>query len=156
MTVNPVTAEDVEFIASRLRAADLAELKAASESTTPLETIQRALIHSDEAFVYCNGDTPVAIGGVVHRTEIDGAAPWLLGTEDIFKHPKTLITASTKKVNEWLAKYKFLTIAVHVENEHSIQFIEHLKFNHTNTVKLHDWFYIYTRSLENVRRCKST
>lgn len=148
MTISPVTAEDVEFIASRLRAADIAELKAASETTSPLETIQRALIHSDESFVYCNGDTPIAIGGVVHRTELDGGAPWLLGTEEIFKHPRTLLKASTKKINEWLSKYKFLTIAVHVENKQSIQFIEHLGFNCMNTVKLNDWFYIYTRSLE--------
>lgn len=111
----------------QFREADVAEVLA-STGLTPRESLELSLTDKDEAYVMLNSAKEVfGAFGVGAALPIFGT-PWMLATDEILKHQKTLLRLSRKKVAEWVEQYGFLVNFVDSRNTASIKWLEWLGF----------------------------
>jgi hypothetical protein len=126
-------ADDVAFIAERMRLGDVAEL-AASSGRTPLEALSRAQKLSDRSWTVLVDGVPEAMFGIAVRGD-DGCA-WLLGTDWLdspaarrpFAQHSYSYVAKMHKLAPRLYNY------VDARNERSIQWLLHLGFGAADIV----------------------
>ena len=123
LTTRTTTTEDVEWVASHLREADLEEVKA-STGRSPLETltlgVDGSIIHES---ILADSDKPIAIFGVV-ETAPNTAAVWMLGTKEIETHAKPWLRQSKKAMSELNEKYELLYSYVDARNTLHIRWLK--------------------------------
>lgn len=129
LTVRPPRSTDFPYLADHLRAADRAEVLAACGQVNVLETLVRCAARSSHAWVWAEGETPVAIFGVTPISLLGGVgSPWLLGTDAVFDHPRALMADSRRYLSLVRETYPILYNYVDARNARSIRYLRRLGF----------------------------
>lgn len=90
MTLRPASGAHIGTIARRMRDHDVREC--AGFGHTPRQALRLALTTSSMAWTACVGDRAEAMFGLVVTSALGGeGAPWMLGTDEIYRHPRELI-----------------------------------------------------------------
>jgi hypothetical protein len=126
--VIPAKPEHIEYIAPRMRRADVEEIKAAS-GKSPREALEFSFDRSNEAWALIYDGKPAAMFGVGWISILSGmAAPWLLGTDLVQDHYRHFLRGS----RWWFARissgYDVLTNIVDDRNDVSKRWLEFLGF----------------------------
>lgn len=115
-------------LAGRLKAADVAEIKATS-GDTPEDALVLSLALSPTAYTWLHNDEPVAMFGVSPMEHRPGVGiPWLLTSPEALKHSTFLLRNSAPYVREFLRDYPYLENHVDCRNTASIQWLAWLGF----------------------------
>lgn len=134
--MRPITAEDVEAIAPRLRAADALEIQR-SIGEPALAVLQRSVEASNgrAGVVLFDGQLACAYGIVQHDTLGTAAVPWLLTTDVVEKHKTAFFRIAKFVVDKWAEEYPVLVQLVDDEYEGAKAFLRSLGFQLQTLVK---------------------
>tara|TARA_R100001460_G_scaffold107919_1_gene157583 strand:- start:617 stop:1081 length:465 start_codon:yes stop_codon:yes gene_type:complete len=125
--------DDIDYIASNMRKADRDEVWA-SDRCTPLEALTISYGMSKPCFTGMDGQTPVAMFGVVPLLENIGSI-WLLGTDVISDSKPISFLRWSKKFFPTLTKsYDMVCNRVDGRNKVHIKWIKWLGFTFINEV----------------------
>lgn len=105
----------VKYIEKHLRPIDQKELQGAYTSAT------KCAMHEfcDNFLAFGEKDEPIAIYGIV-KYPIDGRrAVWMVGTTDIKKYKKELITMGFKEIGRFIKEYGPITNYISIDNDES-------------------------------------
>lgn len=121
----PARCRHIATIARRMRAADADECRAMA-GLSPLDGLRSSMLRSEAYTALVNGQ-PEAMFGTSDINVLAGiGSAWLLGTDEVTRHPKEFLRMS----REWLAKpftrYSVLRNVVSVENSASIRWLKWL------------------------------
>lgn len=120
---------DAAWFAARLRPADAAELTAASGPD--LENTLALAIETSHgrAFVASGDEGPFALFGFAPLGLLaDMASPWMVGTDTLFRHGRTLNRFGRAYCAAALQEFRALVNFVDVRNTVSIAWLKHLGF----------------------------
>jgi hypothetical protein len=138
MRVDLVSARltDVGPIASRMRACDRAECVAMGR--TPKEGLRIGLRMSLRAVTIRIDGRPEGMFGAVPVSLIGGAGvPWLLGTDELYRHRRAWALLGPRVVGDMLATFRSLENVVSVSNERAIRFLAHVGFHVGGPAQIH-------------------
>lgn len=129
--------DDVVYMASRLRRADLDEIKAAT-GRGPLSALEEGYRHGP-AWVGAHGGKPFMIWGVVPlNLGYDcHAAPWMLATDGLLSHAREVAKRSREEVNKLFGWAHVLTNCVDARNTVHIRWLRWCGFSF---LKIHERF----------------
>lgn len=121
--------DDVE-IAGRLRADDLAELRAA-RGPNVRRTVAEALMFSKGSGWACeiDGELAAIFGFAPYSLTSDTAAPWLLGTDALTRIPRVLVAQGRCYCREALGRFPVLRNFVDARNVVSIRWLRRIGFD---------------------------
>lgn len=109
--VRPAVRADAEYIASRLRAEDRAEVEAAT-GRSPSEIVPLSFDLSTQCYAIRHAfdsqvdDQPCALFGVADDAEVEGLGlVWLLATEDVFDVRASVLEAAPYYLNTMSTRY---------------------------------------------------
>ena len=124
------TADGIEHIATNLRAADAAELRAASGSGDTPTLIRMSVLSSDSVVMAVNPyGVPVALLGVGTVSLIyNTGCPWLVGTDDLDRYRRALIACGRIYTAAMLQQYACLENHVDARNKRTVAWLQHLGF----------------------------
>lgn len=112
----PAQAEHIVALWPRLRAADVAEIWAASRSE-PLDALCRAVKVSSEAWAGLVDGKVVCLFGVAPVSIMGGkGSPWMLGSDLIDRHAVTFLRRCRGVVSRWRTVYPTLENVVDARN----------------------------------------
>lgn len=118
---------DAEHIATHMRAADVAELRALGES--PLRSLQRGQWLSTRTMVAEVDGTPAAMFGVVPVSLLGGeGCPWMLGTDAVPLHRRAVMRISRSYIRNMLQEYPILANHVHACNRTAVHWLARIGF----------------------------
>lgn len=129
LTVRPARSEDVPFIASRMRRADVEEIKAAA-NVTPEEALTMGLLHSLRplAAEAPNGD-PVCMFGVGQTYDPLVGSVWLLGTDAVKDNRLSFLRLSKTMTTEFHRDFPVLSNFVDERNTVHIEWLRWLGYS---------------------------
>lgn len=120
----PATVEHVEFLASRLRRADLEEIDALSFADGVETSLLLSFSLSDECYVWLVGGEPAAIFGVAPMVDVPGTGcPWFLGTDKVREERRFFLTNSREWIAHFNRRYPLLENFVSPNNLLSIRWL---------------------------------
>jgi len=123
----PADQQSLEHIAQNMRQADIEEILASSYMD-PLTSLMWSKAISDYCSIMKINGTPIAVFGLVRDNALCGdGSPWLLGTNEIDRHPKSYLKASKQIVAEMLKVCPKLSNYVHAKNEASVRYLRKLQ-----------------------------
>jgi hypothetical protein len=118
-------------LAPRMRAADLAEVRA-SNGCGPLEALLEALHHSEIARTALFDGRVACMWGVEHvRWSIFSGrvgAAWLLTSDLVEKHPRTFWRGCKEELPKLLRSYDMLINAIDARHAMALRWARHLSF----------------------------
>lgn len=128
IVVRPMIADDVETIATAVRAADRAEIEEGCGS--PIESaLALGLRASVAPLVICWNETPLAAFGEVSHSPCAGIGiPWLISTTAIEQHARPFLRACRPLLGQMLARHSTLVNYVDDRNTAAIRWLEWLGF----------------------------
>lgn len=115
-------AGDAASVAARMRAADVAECRAAGLDD-PLRALEQSIETSVIRFTIQVDGAPAAITGLAPLGGAligDTGVPWLLGTDQVRQHARALIRQAGPYIRSMLRVYPVLLNFVHAENHAAI------------------------------------
>lgn len=129
VTFRPVAPGDVTHIAAHLRAADRDEVIATRGEGADIEAvIASAVARSVLAWAADDGE-PVAVFGLGAVSLLQGiGTPWLLGTDRLWRHPRTLIVEGRRYLSTMRTVYPHLVNYVDARNDVSIRWLKRIGF----------------------------
>lgn len=110
----------IKYIEEHLRLIDQKELQGAYTSVT------KCAMHEfcDNFLVFGEKDEPIAIYGIV-KYPIDGLhAVWMVGTTDIKKYKKELITMGFEEISRFIKEYGPVTNYISIDNNKSRRWLK--------------------------------
>lgn len=116
------TPEDGESLAPRLRAADALELELAGA------TIRQSIKLSSEVWAVEEEGTVIALAGLALVERTNAGVPWMVGSDDLLKHPIRLVREGRLFVARWEKQCAVLTNFVHAENLAGIEWLKCIGF----------------------------
>lgn len=120
--------EDIAYLGLNMRQADTVEVWA-SDRMTPVEAVQYSVDKSSFVSAAVINGTVIAIFGLVRDNILsDTGVPWLLGTDDIYKHYRVFVRNSRELFEQFTDICPNLVNYVHNENANSIKYLESLGF----------------------------
>lgn len=120
--------EHIDWIAPRMRRADVDEVRAAS-GKSPREALEFSLDRSNEAYTVIFDNEPAAMFGVGWINIINGVgAPWLLGTDAVEQNYRVFLRGSLWWVKQLSSRYDLLTNVVDDRNTVSKRWLAFLGF----------------------------
>lgn len=123
----PAQPEHIEPIASRMRAADKEEVGAFGRS--PDQALHLGLISSVDCYTAMIDGKPEGILGLRPLNILEGeGAPWLLGTEELYRHPRAWLHLAPKIISRWRDSTKSLSSLVGKKNARAIRLLRRLGF----------------------------
>jgi len=123
-------------IATKMRAMDRMEAEALGRS--PKEALRNGLRLSLSAFTAMDGDKPVAMLGVVPAALMGGKGIiWMLGTDEVFRNGRALLTLAPPVLNYWLETFSVLENIVAVENTAAIRCLRRWGFKIGDRQQVH-------------------
>lgn len=132
--VLPTKPGDAEILAARMRAPDLAEIHAAS-GQPPLKVIQAAIAATDQPMTAFFDGELACIFGVAPLNFLAGqGAPWMLGSNQIDRHPGVFIKRCGDYIAEMASSYQHLLNYVDARNTRSIRWLKRMGFNFHDAV----------------------
>lgn len=121
--------EDIAPIAKGMRAADRAEVWAASRRT-PEQALSFSYKNSAQVFTGLADGTPFVMFGVGEQSRLLGVGvPWLLGTDEIARHTVPFLRCCGFWTKRLLADYRVLKNHVDNRNRLSIRWLQWLGFS---------------------------
>lgn len=121
----PARGKHVNTIAKRMRAADAAECETMA-GLTPRVGLRLSMKRSSAFTVLING-RPEAMFGTSDLNVLAGiGSAWMLGTDEVDRHPKDLLRLSPEWVAKLFARYEVLRNVVSVDNAASIRWLRWL------------------------------
>lgn len=124
----PAQLSDIDLLAPRMRASDRAEVMA-SHGHTPRQALEYSLATSTYAWTGWVGDQPVCMFGVTPISVLGGqGSPWLLGSDELCRWPKTFLRRCRPCVAAMLSVYPLLDNLVHDDNVVSKKWLRWLGF----------------------------
>lgn len=129
--LRPLMAGDIEQLAPRLRAADLAELQALhGPGVDVLSTLSMSVQCSDEPLVIDIDGRAEAVLGCAPMSLLDGlGVPWLLGSDALTAHPRFMVAEGRRVVAGWSARHRQLRNMVDTRNTRSIRWLRAIGFS---------------------------
>lgn len=119
----------IEYVAARMREADRVEVMAAC-GHSPMEALQEAVSKSQVGSTVLIDGEPVAIMGLAKGTVLTTVgAPWMLGTDVLFRHPRKMLEWGRTVVAAMLEDVDALVNYVHADNTASIRWLKRLGFS---------------------------
>lgn len=126
----PPTTGDIERLVERMRPQDLAECLASGH--TDLRAVLRDAVATSTWAVAVDVDRELAciFGLAPIGTLVDGrAAPWLLGTDLVPKHRRTLARLAPRYISFMLQTHPHLLNFVHARNTVAVGWLKHMGFS---------------------------
>lgn len=102
----PATDDDIASVAARMRESDVLEVAAAS-GRSPLVALRESVRDSDAAFAAVFGDRAEAIFGFQYHGGV-GADIWMLGTPELRKHARVMVTEGRRILDAWCEHFPVL------------------------------------------------
>lgn len=103
----PAEAEDVEFLASRLREADVREVRALGYRSARA-ALEASLASSDVAFTGLIDGVPAMVFGAGAPVFAESGMVWALGTDLLTAHPRAMLLHGREKIRELLEFFPVL------------------------------------------------
>lgn len=131
MRVRDVRVADLALLATHLRDDDRRELAAARGEGTPVAgLIVRAVHQSSHCWTAANDDDDaIAVFGVAPISMLGGlGSPWLLATDEAFRHPRALVTEGRRYLAIMRTLYPRMVNHVDARNLRSIRWLKRLGF----------------------------
>ena len=129
--LRPASVDDIWWVSSRLRAADLAELQALHGPEVDVQRVLwRAVRVSDIgiAAVLPDGE-PIALLGVAPISLVSAeGSPWMLGTERVFEQPRAALELGRRMTTGWMSRYRLLQNWVDARNDMSLRWLRRIGF----------------------------
>lgn len=129
--LRPATVDDIWWVASRLRAADLAELQALHGTGVDVQRVLwRAVRVSDIGMAaIAPGGEPIALCGVAPVSLVSGeGSPWMLGTDQVERQARAAVVIGRHLVTEWAQQYRLLQNWVDARNRVSVRWLARIGF----------------------------
>ena len=123
---------DVKYIASRLRKADLIELKANSPSS-PDVALMHSVWLSNPCYTICLYGEPIALFGLCPQKEV--GVIWMMGTDKVLHIKQTFLRASKEWLNYFLELKPVLFNFIHEKNTLHIKWLRWLGFSIINKLE---------------------
>lgn len=133
----PATSEDICHVAEHMRAVDIEELKAL-HGQDPLTALEQSVALTERPYAAVNGDgVAIAILGIGGDPITGHGMPWLLGTEEVARHPREMVRSARRMVKHGLqSDYRAYSGVVHVENTPSVRYLTALGFKMSEPFKV--------------------
>jgi hypothetical protein len=153
LRIAPATAADATELAPILRAEDVEEIRALS-GEQPLNALLYSVALSDESYAVRDDQGIVSLFGVG-----PGGAVWLLGSDKMFKYPKSLVRLCRQWLEDWAPRYPRLYALADARNTSHLKLLDHLGVTwvreaHVRGVLFKEFHYVPTRRAR-VRRHRS-
>ena len=117
----------VGIIANRMRADDV--LECAGFGHSPKQGLRSALRASSECWTAKVNGRPEAMFGLVVESALGGKGkPWMLGTDEIYRHPRQMLRGGRFMLNRWLDSIPHLSGAVSMDNARAIRMLRRWGF----------------------------
>ena len=130
--IRTASIEDAVRIAPLLREADKNEIEAMS-ACSPLSALAYSIATS-KSWIACRPDeVPLAIFGVGNDVGDGVGIPWMVGTDEMLKYPKSLVRDARKWVEEQLNTYAILMNYVDARNIVHVNWLRHIGFTVSDT-----------------------
>lgn len=135
ITYRAPTPAALDWIADRLCADDLAELKA-SCGKPPRDVLRESVECSEEATVAWWDDRPQAVFGVAEwQPDPTIGVAWLLGTDAVRTNPREFLRGSREWIAQWAERYRALFNLVSLHHVRAQRWLMWLGFE---PIKHHD------------------
>jgi hypothetical protein len=119
----PASPAHVGVIANNMRAADILECTAMGH--TPKQALRSGLRTAAEAWTVKVDGRPIAMFGLRVTSALGGTGiPWLLGTDEVYRHPREMIRWGEAILGRWLESYPDLYNYVSVGNAPAIRMLK--------------------------------
>ena len=114
--VREVLSSDLKYLSNNLRDADVLEIRA-SMNLSPIDGLDKCVNDSDECWVATIDSIPACIFGLSSEKitneskdpqDVYAGLVWAMGTDSLFKYPKTLTRTSRKVIGRWLEDHDVL------------------------------------------------
>ena len=142
---------DAKYISSRLRKADLMELRANSGSA-PDVSLMHSVWASNPCYTICLYGEPIAIFGICPQKDV--GVIWMMGTDKVLRIKTTFLKASKEWVNYFLELKPILFNFIHEKNTLHIKWLRWLGFSIINRLenfgKNGETFYEFVKIKNNV------
>jgi ribosomal protein S18 acetylase RimI-like enzyme len=123
----PARPNHVPIIANRMREDDRVECAAMGH--TPKQALRNGLIASSHAYTATVDGKPEAMLGLVVTNALCGeGAPWMLGTEAIYRHPRAMLRGAPLVMASFFDSTNRMSNVVAVENTRAIRFLRRVGF----------------------------
>jgi hypothetical protein len=124
----PATHAEGQWVARHIRHLDREELRLTG-APDPGRAIRNAIDLSDGyALIATVEDHPIAVLGVAPSYGIGEAMPWMLGTPEVARHGKELLSLSRTMIKQWLDDFPLLMNEVWVGNKPSMAYLRRVGF----------------------------
>ena len=134
VTLVPAKSRHIGRIARRMRVADREECEALGRS--PKQALRGALFTSSKAWTALVNGKPEAMFGVVVQSVLDNsAAPWFLGTEEVYRHGREMLMWGPGMISRLCDSRYRLSNLVSARNSRAIRLLKRWGFTvHEETV----------------------
>ena len=127
--VRPVTQADMAHVAEHMRAADRAEVLAAT-GHTPREALDFSAAASRDTFCGLADGVPVLIAGTARPYMLGTEGmPWMLATDDLYAHAKPFLRRCRPYMRQLRREYSYLWNFVDARNVEAVQWLGWLGFD---------------------------
>lgn len=118
----PASPAHVGILANTMRAVDVLECTAMGH--TPKEALRSGLRTSSEAWTVKHDGKPIAMLGLRVTSALGGTGiPWMLGSEEIYRHPREMIRWGEQVLGRWLDSTPHLSNLVSRSNTPAIRML---------------------------------
>lgn len=127
----PVEGTDIQYIAKRMRQADMDELRAAhGDGCSLLDILYRSVEITPNALTRTaeDGEPLLIVGAAPLPGETGHGIPWLLGTDRAMDYPRQFVTEGRRLAAGWLMRFTVLENYIDVRNSVSIRWLRHIGF----------------------------
>lgn len=112
----------IGVIANRMRAHDVEECRAMGHEPKP--ALRSAMRHSSEVWTAKVDGRPEAMFGIVVTSALGGEGkPWMLGSDEIYRHPRAMLRSGHLLLNRWLDSTPHLSGLVSLRNSRAIRML---------------------------------
>lgn len=116
----PASPVHVGPIATRMREMD--RLECAAMGRTPKQALRAGLMASDDCVTALVDGRPEAMFGRVIESALGGrGTPWMLGTDEIYRHPRAMLSVGPQIIAGWRDSTPYLSNIVAVRNVRAIR-----------------------------------
>lgn len=130
VTLRPIEDHDIDSLACNLRDDDRREITAIYGPDV-VNAIRASVRQSDPDFTFAaeyKGELIAMIGCGSLGLLGNAGMPWLLGTDEVKRHAKSLCILSRQHLTRWLERYRVLINHVDARNELHITWLKRMGF----------------------------
>lgn len=124
--IRPTAPGDAELLVASMRAADLAELRAAGFDEA-LYPVKQSVMRSTLCWTALVDGELACIFGITWSGP-DTGSPWMLGTPVVDRHSRVLMRRTPQYIDLMLQAFSYLHNYVHAENKTSVRWLRRLGF----------------------------